>query len=134
MAADQAGALTMPLEPPDFDDTLIRRLRPPEVEGSVGDWKSRWLVRLREGPDADSLRDEACRLASVEDVMDLCLTSLDNAEVRLDVRSTSHPLDPEAYPWVDIVLKAIDASLGGIVEINGSPRDFWRTFRPPDAG
>lgn len=124
----------MSLEPPDYDDTSIRRLRPPEVEGSVGDWKSRWLVRLGEGPDADSLRAEASRLGGVHEVLGLSLTLLDDAEVRLDIRSTSHPLDPEAYPWVDLVLKAIDASLGGIVEINGSPRDFWRTFRSPGAG
>ena len=124
----------MSFEPPDYDDTSIRRLRPPEVEGSVGDWKSRWLVRLQEGPDADSLRAEASRLEGVHEVMDLSLTLLDDAEVRLDVRSTSHPLDPEAYPWVDLVLKAIDASHGGIIEINGSPREVWRTFRPPGAG
>ena len=129
MATDQTGALTMPLEPPDYDDTSIRRLRPPEVEGSRGDWTSRWLLRLREDPDHDSLADASDRLSRLEGLIEVSVTALGRAEIRVETRSSSHPLDPESYLWIDALLIDIDSSLGGIVEINGSPRDWWRTFR-----
>ncbi len=59
----------------------------------------------------------------------MSLTALGRTELRVEARSSSHPFDPESYPWLDALLIDIDSSRGGIVEINGSARDWWRTFR-----
>lgn len=123
----------MAMEPPDYDPRFIRRLRPPEVEGAGGAWTSRWVLRLRSVADERELSDVAARL-SAEGKDGVELVALNGDLVRLELGSGVHPLDPEAYPLVDRVLRTIDRSLGGIAEINGSPRDWWRTFRTSTEG
>lgn len=124
----------MVMEPPDYDPRLIRRLRPPEVEGTDGEWTSRWVLRLRSVPGQGELSDVAAKLSAEEGEGGVQLVALHGDLVRLVLGSRVHPLDPEAYPHVDRVLRAIDRSLGGIAEINGSPRDWWRTFRTSAGG
>jgi hypothetical protein len=57
------------------------------------------------------------------------LVPLGGLELRLEIRSVENPLQPDAYLMIDVVLRRVDNELGGISEINGSPRDWWRTFR-----
>lgn len=119
----------MSLEPPCYDGALIRRVRPPEIEGAKGDWTSRWLIRLCTPPSPRTLEDVQDQLNAGCHPDQVDLLALQAADVRLELRSRAHPLEPEAYPLIDNVLKAINGASGGIAEINGSPRDDWRTFR-----
>lgn len=117
-------------EPPTFDGASIRRLRPPEVEGATGEWTSRWLLRLDIPIPAGAAQLDilSAQLTAHTDAR-VSVRSINDREVRLEMQSEVHPLDPEAYPLTDHVLMALDSALGGIDEINGSPRDWWRTFR-----
>lgn len=119
----------MTREPPNYDERSIRRLRPPEVEGSAGDWTARWLLRLNAATDDASLAAKSAQLTSEEWPCEVEVLRLAGSDIRLQLRTAVHPLDPESYQLTDRVLKDIDGTLGGILEINGSPRDWWRTFR-----
>jgi hypothetical protein len=99
-------------------------LRPPEVEGERGDWTSRWLLTADIEPPEDVEVPDGLH----PDILSAALTRLAGREVRLDLRTSTHPLDPEGYPAVDTVLLAVDASIG-LALINGSKRDKWRPFR-----
>jgi len=99
-------------------------LRPPEVEGGKGKWDSRWLLTTRRRPT--NARSVSSDLHS--DILEVALTDLGCGELRLELRTATHPLDPEGYPAVDIVLRSIDAELE-LLEINGAARDRWRPFR-----
>jgi hypothetical protein len=117
--------------PPDYGPESIHPLRPPEVEEEMPAtrWRSRWLLRLEAPVDQPVLRTLASRLSTSDPGMTVELSLLTDHTVRLELRLPVHPLDVEAYPLIDKVLVAIDAALGGIAEINDSPRDWWRTFR-----
>jgi hypothetical protein len=58
------------------------------------------------------------------------LIALGQDEVRLDLLSETHPLDPESYPLIDRILLGVDDVLG-ILSTNGSPKEWWRMFRCP---
>jgi hypothetical protein len=49
--------------------------------------------------------------------------------VRFELTSPTPPLEVESFELVDRALRFLDARLGGVEEINGSPRNWWRTFR-----
>lgn len=115
---------------PDYSHEDIRPLRQPEIEEMPhGSWKSRWQLELTQLPPADQLRILAQRLNRLRPGMSVTLVPLTERSVRLDLFLPVHPLDVEAFPMIDDVLLAIDSSTTGIVEINSSPRDWWRTFR-----
>jgi hypothetical protein len=61
--------------------------------------------------------------------VEVLLTPISSSALRLDMTTTAHPLDVEAWPLVDSVLVVLDRLLGGLVEINDCPRDWWRPFR-----
>jgi hypothetical protein len=117
--------------PPDYGPESIHPLRRPEIEEEVigTRWRSRWLLRLHDPIDQPALPALATRLSAPDPAVTVELSPLTDHTVRLDLILPVHPLDLEAYPLIDRVLLAIDASLGGIAEINDSPRDWWRTFR-----
>lgn len=114
----------MPSTP--YTSDQIDWLRPPEVEGEAGDWTSRWLLLFASAmadPGAPSWSDD------VEgDLISFELVELPTAEVRLEIRSRVHPLDPEGYPVIDAILLWLH-EVFGIDEINGSERSKWRPFR-----
>lgn len=99
-------------------------LRPPEVEGEQGDWTSRWLLQVAQSPGRSDELAEGIH----PDVKGVELTSLGGDQYRLEVRSTTHPLEPEGYLAVDAVLTSIHDRLT-IVRINDSARSKWRSFR-----
>lgn len=82
-------------------------------EGKTSTLTQRWAAR-RNGIHPDVLATE--------------LVDLGGSEVRVELRTRVHPLDPAGYPGVDAVFHWIDSHLG-VVEINGSDRSKWRTFR-----
>ena len=108
----------------DYSADQIDWLRPPEVEGEHGEWTSRWLLRVRQAPSPNTGPPEGIHL----DVLATELVDLGGSEVRVELRTRVHPLDPEGYLGVDAVFHWIDSHLG-VVEINGSDRSKWRTFR-----
>jgi len=112
---------------PDYRHGFINALRPPEVEGEVGSWTSRWLLKTNR-PITQSQLSQAAESSSREDVL-VRLSDLGGGRLRLEIDSPRHALDVEAYPEVDHVLRTLDEALGGILEINDSPRDWWRPFR-----
>lgn len=59
----------------------------------------------------------------------MALTDLGGGDVRLELISPLPPMEVESYLLVDQVLLAMDETLAPLREINGSPRDHWRTFR-----
>jgi hypothetical protein len=108
----------------DYSADDVDWLRPPEVEGQNEDWRSRWLLSTFRSPGAGLTTPPELHA----DLLSGELLDVGGSEVRLDLQTRSHPLDPEGYPVVDEVLRWLDARLG-LVEINGSHRDKWRTFR-----
>jgi hypothetical protein len=119
----------MPHEPIAYDASQINWLRPPDVEGETGAWESTWMLRLgdhgpAEGTSAADLLAALCD-CSVE------ISRIDGGAVRLVVRTRDHPLEPAGFTTIDGVLRGLDAAFGGVAEINGSPREQWRMFRPP---
>lgn len=101
-------------------------LRPPEIEGETGKWSSRWLLRVQ-APEESVRRDRSLGPPH-PGITFFKLTPLTADEVRLHLVSPVHPLEPEGYPVVDAVLRWVDDRFG-ILSINGSERDKWRTFR-----
>lgn len=101
-------------------------LRPPEVEGETGHWVSRWLLVCEEAVDQLGTPDIA--LPVREELLAFELTELLGNEIRLEVSSVFHPLDPEGYVLVDHLFRWLHEQIG-IVSINGSAREKWRTFR-----
>jgi hypothetical protein len=136
---DDNQAMTTHPGPPDYGPESIHPLRPPEIEEEAPGtrWRSRWLLRLEAPVDRPALPALATHLSTPDPVVTVELSPLTDHTVRLDLSLPVHPLDVEAYPLIDKVLLAIDATLGGIAEINDSPRNWWRTFRTrpnPDPG
>ena len=101
-------------------------LRPPEVEGETGYWVSRWLL-VCEGP-VDQLGTPDIALPVRGEMLAFELKELSGGEIRLELSSVFHPLDPEGYVLVDHMLLWLHEQTG-IVSINGSAREKWRTFR-----
>ena len=94
------------------------------MEGEQGDWTSTWLLLLERCPESHEEIDVRIH----PDVRGAELISLGSNQCRLEMRSSAHPLDPEGYPAVDAVLTSIHNRYA-ILEINGSLRSKWRTFR-----
>jgi hypothetical protein len=124
VADDQA---VTPMEPPSYDASAIRRIRPPEVEGENAQWRSQWqLTTSRRVTDADLRIAEAD--ASAPPAIDVRLTLIADRKVRLETMTRVHPLEVEAWPVIDSMLLTLDRHLG-LAEINDCPRDWWRPFR-----
>lgn len=109
-----------------YSSDQIDWLRPPEVEGEVGDWASRWLVSC--ASDLSDLGAPCLPEGADDDLIGFELVELPRGEFRLEIRSRVHPLDPEGYLVVDAIFLWLHESLG-IIEINGSERTKWRPFR-----
>lgn len=105
----------------------VNWLRPPEVEGEHGNWQSRWLLTTVRLPVNHTLE-----LELHSDLQTGTLTHLERGELRLDLRTSTHPLDPEGYAAIDAVLHAIHDAFE-IIRINGAARTMWRPFRDWDA-
>jgi hypothetical protein len=118
----------MSIPPFDYGSDSIRKLRMPEIEGAAGEWTSTWQLRLLSRASPSRLQEVVAHVAQLCGG-DVDLVPLQDRELRLVVRSTVHPLDVEAYPLIDCILAALNEKLKGLEEINGSPRDWWRTFR-----
>jgi hypothetical protein len=124
VAADQA---VMPMEPPNYDASAIKRTRPPEVEGEIGQWHAVWqLTSARPVSQAELHRAEA--EVSEASGIGVRLTLIADSRVRLETMTEVHPLAVEAWPVIDSVLVALDRRLG-LAKINDCPRAWWRPFR-----
>lgn len=118
----------VPQGPPRYDASLIRPVRPPEVEGRTGQWDAAWqLTAARPRTDADLRRAGAAICAATG--IAARLTLLPGSRVRLETTTQVHPLDAEAWPVMDAMLVALDDQLG-LATINDCPRAWWRPFRP----
>jgi hypothetical protein len=120
----------------EYGSSDINWLVGPEVEGQAGAWRSTWVLRLSsermEVTDSVSARERASRLRRALDGATISLRG-SGEDVVVEMTSVFHPLEPECFPLVDDMLMGLDAALGGISEINGSPCDQWRTFRSRSA-
>ena len=116
-----------PIQQPEYGPDLIRPVRPPEVEGEEGKWRSRWQLRVRDrvAPEDLDRAEQSVREASGVSVH---LAVIEGGEVRLEMTTGAHPLDVEGWPTVDRVLLAVDEEIG-LLEVNHCPRDWWRPFR-----
>ncbi len=119
--------MTPPADPHSYDSSLIKPIRPPEVEGEEGHWHASWQLRLA-GPvspeDLRRVQDEVAEANGIE----LHLETISESRVRMEMITAVHPLDVEAWPLVDSTLLALDRLLG-LAEINDCPRNWWRPFR-----
>jgi hypothetical protein len=88
---------------------------------------SKWVFELTKEQDTLplGLGDELARSCDCSIEFDLTVPTIMN----MTVTSTWHPFDVEGLPPVHKILLTLDRQLGGIVQINGSPRDWWLPFR-----
>ncbi|HVF20818.1 MAG TPA: hypothetical protein VNA14_11330 [Mycobacteriales bacterium] len=114
---------------PRYDKSMINWLRVPDTQGEAGDWTSTWSLTVTFVPEQAELRRLSTELADLEGVHDAAFTATGEDGLRMDLRTVHRPVDEEAYLLVDRVLIRVDEAVQGIVEINGSQRDLWRTFR-----
>lgn len=113
--------------PPGYDTSLIRPIRPPRLE-RVGDaWRSSWRITTRATVLPEALPDVATEVGVAVGV-EVALATDDDDALALVMTTVWHPLDVEAWPVVDRILVELD-DRWGLIEINGSPRDWWRPFR-----
>lgn len=118
-------------EPFEYDASQINWLRPPDVEGEVGAWQATWLLQL--GDDGPAATSSIAPLRAALDSCSITLTGLGDGAVRLVTHTPEHPLHVDGFDMIDQILGGLDAALGGVAEINGSPRAQWRTFRSDEA-
>lgn len=117
----------MQMEPPSYDASAIKRIRPPEVEGESGHWHAVWQLATARPVTPAELREAEATVSAIPGIeVRLILTA--DSRVRLETITELHPLEVEAWPLIDATLLALDHRLG-LAEINDCPRGWWRPFR-----
>jgi hypothetical protein len=113
--------------PPRYSASLIKPVRPPEVEGEIGEWHALWqLATIR--PVSEGLLRRAEAEVSAAAGIEVRLQKTAGSRVRLETITAAHPLEAEAWPVIDSMLLALDRLIG-LATINDSPREWWRPFR-----
>ncbi len=103
----------------------VNWIRPPEVEGSIGDWWSRFLIASACGGEVA----ETFRTTAINGLLGAEVSSLDEPGLfRLTLHTKPHPMDEEGWAILDIVFVELHA-LVGISKINDSDMIVWRPFR-----
>lgn len=111
-----------------YDASLIKPVRGPDVDGEPGDWSTTWVLSLRAAVPPGALEELARTLAAIDGVHAVEAEAVDDLTARVVLRTAEHPFDPEGIPWTNAFLVQADARLGGLTQVNGSPRDWWRPF------
>jgi hypothetical protein len=106
----------------------IHPLRPPELEETAGECRSRWVLDVEAPAEQQELTALAARLSAETPTAAVDLTRTGPHTVRLDLRLAVSPLEIAAFPLVDLVFGHLHAALG-VVGINDAPRHHWRTGR-----
>jgi hypothetical protein len=117
----------MRMEPPNYDPSSIRRVRPPEVEGEVGCWHALWLLKTTHPISVEKLHSVETEVSATIGVK-IRLTRIADSDIRLETFTAVHPLDLEAWPVIDSMLLDLHRLLG-LAEVNDCPREWWRPFR-----
>ena len=108
----------------EYDSSAIRPLRPPDVDGCQGRWRSKWLL--------DVSRDvsvAACDAALSDGFPpETRMRRTPSGRIELALITEFHPMLPDSFASVDQALRRVDTEFG-LIAINDSPKHFWRTFR-----
>jgi hypothetical protein len=117
----------MEMEPPSYDVSAIKRVRPPEVEGESGHWHAVWQLATARAVTQAELRGAEAAVSAIPGI-EVRFILIADSRVRLETMSEVHPLEVEAWPVIDAMLLSLDHRLA-LAEINDCPREWWRPFR-----
>ena len=113
MATDQA---TTSMEPPNYDASAIKRIRPPEVGGENGQWHALWQLRTARPVTRAELRRAEAEISAASGI-EARLTLIADSTVRLETIAELHHLrwkrgqSPIQCWWLSIIFSALLRSM-----------------------
>ena len=113
----------------DYDATWIKPIRWGErVQLPDGHWRTTWTIDM-ETLDMAGLGDVASLAADAEAGFTPRLRATGPVELLVTVDTTRWGMELDYYDLTYRLFKRIDARLGRIRLIQGTPREWWKPFR-----
>lgn len=113
-------------------DDYARWIRPVRwgalVQLSEGHWRTTWEIEL-EALDVTGLDEVASGAADAEAGFTPRLSARGSVDLLVTVDTTRWAMELDYYDLTYRLFKVIDARLGRIRRIQGTPREWWRPFR-----
>lgn len=115
------------------EDDYTRWVKPTRwgevVQLPDGHWRTTWTIEL-ESPTSVDLAEITAMAADAEAGFTPRLSLQGTAELLVTIDTTRWGLEDDYYGLTYRLFKLIDAELGRIRFIQGSPREWWSPFMP----